>query len=828
MPLPAEPAFLTGGGAMGALIRAHDWSATPLGPPADWPVALRVVSAICLNSSLPTAIYWGPELRLIYNDAWRHIPADRHPWALGRPAKQVWADIWDVVGPQFADVMATGTGFSATDQLLMMEREGIPHETYWNYSFAPILDADGAVVGVLNQGAETTETVLRARAEAALGKTQERLRLALAVSTGLGIWDWDVTSGIVTGDAQFARLFGVEPEDAASGLSIDLFKDAIHPDDIDRVNAEIAHTFATGADYSCEHRVRAGDRWRWLVALGRCLRSATGEPLQMAGVSFDIDDRKRGEEALHQLNERLESEVETRARQLRESEARSTMVLAAMTGVVTWSYDIAADRFVYDANFARIYGANAERAAAGVAIAEVIERLHPDDVDMVRGQIVSSIASGQDAQVEHRLINPDGTLRWMLSRAQAFYDAHGKATTVTGVGVDITNDRLLAERLRQSQKMEAVGQLTGGIAHDFNNLLTGISGALEMIEIRLRQGQTDRLDRYIDTARAASLRAAALTHRLLAFSRRQTLDPRPTDVQRLVQGMEELIQRTVGPSVDVDVADAPGSWPTLVDPNQLENALLNLCINARDAMPGGGRIAITIANNRLGDRAAADLELPPGEYLSLCVGDTGVGMSPDVIARAFEPFFTTKPMGEGTGLGLSMIYGFARQSGGQVRLHSEIGSGTTACIYLPRHLGPADEAAASPVIDAGPARNGECVLVVDDEESVRTLIADRLDDLGYQVLSAANGQEAVAILESTARIDLLITDIGLSGGMNGREVGYIAAGLRPGLGILFITGFAEHAVIGNDMLAPGMKLMTKPFAMEALAIRVRDMISAQA
>ena len=243
------------------------------------------------------------------------------------------------------------------------------------------------------------------------------------------------------------------------------------------------------------------------------------------------------------------------------------------------------------------------------------------------------------------------------------------------------------EALRQSQKMEAVGQLTGGIAHDFNNLLTGIIGSLDLLQVRLRQGRTTEIDRYVAAAQGASKRAAALTHRLLAFSRRQTLDPKPTDVNRLVIGMEELIRRTVGPQITVEVVTAGGLWSTLIDSSQLENALLNLCINARDAMPEGGRITIETANKWLDERAAKDRDLPPGQYLSLCVTDNGTGMTPDVIARAFDPFFTTKPIGQGTGLGLSMVYGFVRQSGGQVRIYSEVGHGTTMCLYLPRHYG---------------------------------------------------------------------------------------------------------------------------------------------
>lgn len=385
--------------------------------------------------------------------------------------------------------------------------------------------------------------------------------------------------------------------------------------------------------------------------------------------------------------------------------------------------------------------------------------------------------------------------------------------------------RLTEEALRQSQKMEAVGQLTGGIAHDFNNLLTGIMGSLELLHTRMNQGRLRDADRYILAAQAASRRAASLIHRLLAFSRRQTLDPKPTDVNRLVVGMEELIRRTVGPQIALDVVTAGGLWSTLIDAPQLENALLNLCINARDAMPDGGRITIETVNKWLDDRAASERDLPPGQYLSVCVTDTGAGMTPDVIAQAFDPFFTTKPMGQGTGLGLSMVYGFVRQSGGQVRIYSEVGHGTTMCLYLPRHYASEDDRlAAAPPAEEMPGAAGETVMVVDDEPTIRMLLADVLIGQGYTTVEAEEGATALRILQSDARIDLLITDVGLPGGINGRQLADAARVTRPDLKVLFITGYAENAIIGNAQLAPGMQLLTKPFVMEELAGRIRSMI----
>ncbi len=387
--------------------------------------------------------------------------------------------------------------------------------------------------------------------------------------------------------------------------------------------------------------------------------------------------------------------------------------------------------------------------------------------------------------------------------------------------------------LRQSQKMEAVGQLTGGIAHDFNNLLAGITGGLELMRTRIAQGRTAELGRYIDSAMGSANRAAALTHRLLAFSRRQTLDPKPTDVNGLVAGMEELFRNTVGPGVQVETTLTDKPWPTLCDPNQLESALLNLVINARDAMPDGGQLLLETSNTVLRSRRETPKEqppqdVPPGEYVCLSVADTGTGMTPDVIARAFDPFFTTKPTGQGTGLGLSMIYGFMHQSGGHVRLRSEVGQGTTVAIYLPRHLGAGTSAGGGNAAVSLPAVDiSAVVLVVEDEPDVRMVIVEVLSDLGYTVHEAADGRSGLRILESGTRIDLLLTDVGLPGGMNGRQLADAARQLRPGLSVLFVTGYAETVAGSNGRMEPGMQVMTKPFTLDAFVAKVQGILSAQ-
>ena len=398
---------------------------------------------------------------------------------------------------------------------------------------------------------------------------------------------------------------------------------------------------------------------------------------------------------------------------------RVQLALAAGAIIGTWHWDLPTDRFTVDEAFARAFGLDPALGRAGIPLAQIIGTVHPDDRKALTEAIDDVIARGGLYAHQYRTRRADGRYYWLEANGRVDKAPDGTALRFPGVLIDIEKRRAdeaerlrvteelrrlnetleqrvadgtaelmrAEEALRQSQKMEAVGQLTGGLAHDFNNLLAGISGSLELMQVRMQQGRFNDVERYMAAAQGAAKRAAALTHRLLAFSRRQTLDPKPTNVNRLVSDMQDMIQRTVGPGIAVEVVGAGGLWPVLADPSQLENSLLNLCLNSRDAMPEGGRITIETANRWLDERAAKKHDIPEGQYLSLCVTDTGIGMPPEVIARVFEPFYTTKPIGEGTGLGLSMIYGFAQQSGGQVRIYSEVGKGTTVCIYLPRHYG---------------------------------------------------------------------------------------------------------------------------------------------
>lgn len=575
----------------------------------------------------------------------------------------------------------------------------------------------------------------------------------------------------------------------------------------------------TGKPIRFEKELEATGRWLELAAF----RVEPAERNQVAVLFKDLTARKQAETALR------ESEAE-----LVQVNAQLEILLAGSNAerdrLWTLSEDMLA-RADYGGGMTAVNPAWtkvlgwSEQELLSNPYADII---HPDNVPAVVAALEEMGRTGQPTRFENRILTKDDEWKpigWTVS-------PEPDGTHFIAVGRDLTEDKareyeLAAthEALRQSQKMEAVGQLTGGIAHDFNNLLAGISGSLELLEKRVGEGRLSGVDRYIGAAQGAARRAASLTQRLLAFSRRQTLDPKPTDVNRLIAGMEDLIRRSVGPTVEVEVVGAGGLWATQIDQSQLENALLNLCINSRDAMaPDGGRLTIETANKWLDERAGKDRDLPPGQYISLCVTDTGAGMSPEVQAQAFDPFFTTKPLGQGTGLGLSMIHGFVRQSGGQVRIYSEVGKGTTMCLYLPRYNGGIDAVDLPAETVGEDGGQGEVVLVIDDEPTVRMLVVEVLEDAGYTVIEAVDGPSGLAVLRSEARIDLLVTDVGLPGGMNGRQVADAARADRPDLKVLFMTGYAENAAVGNGLLDPGMEVLTKPFVMAALGAKVREMI----
>jgi len=530
----------------------------------------------------------------------------------------------------------------------------------------------------------------------------------------------------------------------------------------------------------------------------------------VADQTWDAVERARAEAALRELNETLEARVAARIAERNRLWSKTNLLVA----VAEFDSTI---REVNPAWPALLGWSEAELVGRSYA-----EFVHPDDVKRSLTW-AAKLAGGEEVvDLENRYRCKDGSYRWIAWAITADESAFHC------IGRDVTDQKRQAaaveEALRQSQKMEAVGQLTGGIAHDFNNMLQGIAGSLDMARRRMKQGRTAELDRYIESAGQTVERAATLTHRLLAFARRQALRSEPVEPNALIGGIEDLIRRTVGPAITVELRLDDDAWSVLSDSNQLENVLLNLAINARDAMPEGGKLTIGTARKALGAADVAGQEgAKPGDHMEIFVADTGMGMDEATRGRAFEPFFTTKPLGQGTGLGLSQLYGFVRQSSGVVRLDSAPGQGTTVRLYLPRHEHAREQdQPLVPGVEAEEAGRGEMVLLVEDEESVRTIAAEHLRELGYAVLEAENGPVASRLLRSGARVDLLVTDVGLPGGMNGRQVAEAARERRPGLPVLFITGYAGSALDGQ--LAPGMEVIGKPFALDTLAAKVRAML----
>ena len=679
-------------------------------------------------------------------------------------------------------------------------------------SARPVLDGTGAQSGaVLTVRDETARDL----AERVLRESEARLR-ALADNLPGGVV-YQLRSGADGSDRKFLyvsqsheRLTGVSAEAVMADPSIPYA--LVHPEDRARLAEAEALAIRDKAQFDIQLRyLRRGGEERWCRLVSAPREQPDGS-LVWDGLQIDISDRVASELALQELNANLEQRVEERTRERDRAwkNSRDLQVVVNSDGVFTAAND--AWGFILGWTPDQVIGRHH------------LDFVHPDD--QADSESAKAVATrGELEPYENRCMHSDGTYRWIswvAAPQEGLIYASGRNVTAEKEAEEAL--AATAEQLRQAQKMEAVGQLTGGIAHDFNNLLAGISGSLEAIERRVGKQRYLDLGRYIEGAQGAARRAAALTQRLLAFSRRQTLDPKPTDVNRLIQGMEDLIRRSIGPDIVLEVVGAGGLWPTLIDASQLENALLNLCINARDAMPEGGRLTIETANKWLDQREAKNRDVPPGQYLSLCVTDTGTGMPQDVIERAFDPFFTTKPIGQGTGLGLSMIYGFVRQSGGQVRIYSEENHGTTMCLYLPRFAGTVDKQEADRTELMAPG-DGEMVVVIDDEPLIRMLVVETLEENGYRVLDAGDGPSGLQLLGSGEHVDLLITDVGLPGGMNGRQVADAARVARPELKVLFMTGYAENAVVGNGHLDHGMMVLTKPFLNTDLVNKVRELIA---
>jgi PAS domain S-box-containing protein len=631
-------------------------------------------------------------------------------------------------------------------------------------------------------------------------RVEDRLRVA---QTAGRVGTFEYLSGFGTAEVseQFCTLLGLR---AADVLPIHTINSVVHPDDPPLIDgpgeAGLGSTFR-------EFRILRADtgEMRWMARRSEGTRDNAKTGIHYVGVIYDVTAAKLAEEQLRELAETLEERVRHRTQERDRVWALSQDLfsICGFDGV---------QRAVNPA----------WNAVLGYSEAEMVGTrfdalIHPDDLAAVAEDFAALTHVKASREFDCRLRHKLGGYRWFswtaIPENDMFY----------GVGRDITQRRQLEDLLRQSQKMEAVGQLTGGLAHDFNNMLMGIMGGMEVMRRRIADGKYHDLDRLIELSLNSAERAAALTHRLLAFSRRQSLDSRAIDVNGLVGSIEDMLRRTLGERIVVALDLAPDAWTAVGDTNQLESAILNLAINARDAMPDGGRLTIGTSNATISERLADEqADLDAGDYIKISVADTGTGMAPQVVRRAFEPFYTTKPIGQGTGLGLSMVYGFAQQSKGHVTIASDLGVGTTVTLFLPRYRAEAEVPATAPQSEA-PRGAGEAVLVIEDDETVRQLVIEVLNELGYTGVEARNGDEAIAILKSDRKLDLMVSDVGLPG-LNGREIATIAREHRPALQILFMTGYAADAVDRPSFLGPGMDMILKPFSMDAIAVRIRGII----
>jgi PAS domain S-box-containing protein len=811
----ASPSFLRGGGEMGALVRAHDWAASQLGPPGHWPQPLRTVIRLLLNTGHPMYVWWGPDLLCFYNDAYRRsIGPERHPSSLGLPAREVWAEIWDIIGPQIEQVMAGGDATWQENALIPITRNGRREDVYWTYSYGPIDDdtAPTGVGGVLVVCTETTEQV-NARRQA----DQDVERLAQLFQQAPGFM------ALLRGPEHIFEL--VNPAYTELVGRRDLVGQpvrAVFPDIEGQGFFELLDSvFASGEAYSTlgapitlQATPDRPARERLIDFVYQPIRDASGAVSGIFVEGSDVTDRAEAEAGRRDSEARL-GEIAA----LNQSEAQFRLLVKGVTdyaiymldpdGVVT-SWNLGAQRIkgylpeeIVGQHFSKFY--TEEDRASGT----------PE-----RGLEVAR-REGRFETEGWRVRKDGGQFRAHVI-IDAIPDEHGQVVGFAKITRDITERQetqraleLAREALFQSQKLEAIGQLTGGIAHDFNNLLMAVLGSLELSQKRLPDDP--QINRLIGNAIQGARRGATLTQRMLAFARRQELKREPIDLAALVLGMEDLLNQSLGSSFDLRIEMAPRLPAIETDSAQLESALLNVVINARDAMPRGGAITLTAGRECVGPDAP---DLAPGEYIRLAIADEGEGMSEETLARATEPFFTTKGIGKGTGLGLAMIHGLTTQSGGTLRLRSSVGVGTEVELWLPvAALDPVDATTDAVVMIGAPFRS-LTILAVDDDELVLLNTATMLEDLGHTVIQADSGDAALRALAEAETIDLIITDHAMPR-MTGAQLAERVSAEWAGLPIILATGFAELPPGEGE----GLPRLAKPFSQTQLAQAI-SMVSA--
>lgn len=747
------------------------------------------------------AIYQGPDHVFEFTNATHDRLFGYRP-VIGKSVREAYPDLLasDFI-KRLDEVFQTGERVQGMRMPFRLEGEvpGGPTERFINYVCEPIKNKTGQVTGIFVEGYDVTQQF---RAEQAL-RTSEQEFTALARSLPNGMW-----SATPSGDLDWVNdwLLTYAGVAESENLLAEWLVGWTHPEDQDSVQAAWSASLQSGSIYEATFRLRRFDgEYGWHLVRAVPVYTDTGEIQKWIGITTDIHQEKQAAQQLEQLNAELEQRIELRTAE-RDRVWRNSRDLLAVTG---------ADGVFQAVNPAwlDVLGYSPKKLE-GQSLYNFVWQ---EDIESTRAAINRAASSVHLTSFENRYRHRDGNPRWISWHSSNqdgicyFYGRH-----ITEEKEQREALRHAEEQLRQSQKMEALGQLTGGIAHDFNNLLGGILGLTGLIKLRLSQGRLDKLDRYVENITQSAQRAAALTHHLLAFSRRQPLVPKAVDMKKLVNDLEMLLRRSIDPGYQLKITLSDDLWPTFCDPNQLESAILNLAINARDAMKDGGMLLIEFGNC---PQPPGDMQ---GESVSICMTDTGVGMSPEVRERAIEPFFTTKPIGKGTGLGLSMVYGFVKQSGGAMRISSVESRGTTVSLYLPRYLGDLEKKPEESEVHRSKLATRKKLVLVEDDKVLLELIAEVVEELGYDAVYAEDGHEGLRIIEEQEAIELLITDIGLPG-VNGRELATRALALHPGTKVLFITGYDRDVVMPNHLRRPGVNLITKPFTLAAFSERVQSL-----
>lgn len=797
-----QQSCLGGGGEAGEVLRAIDWASNPLGPVDTWPMSLQSSVRLMLGSEFPMMIHWGPDLITFYNDAYAPSLGHKHPGNLGRPAREWWSEMWDQLTPIFDKVLAGGSYF-VEDARYTPDRTGTPEDAYFTHCHSPLWDDEGRVAGIF---LVVTETTRRLTAERMLSESNARLEREVAASqqqeerlAALVRASSEVLYSLSADWGEMRQLSGGSFLADTRTANPRWLTEYIPADEQPRVSAAIQRAIETKSLFNLEHRVnRADGSVGWTQSRATPLFDAEGEVVEWFGAAADVTERKRLETELQARDEQLANDVTMRTAERDRLWETSPDLLVAIgfDGVF---------RKVNPA-WTTILGYSPEELIGRHLNEFVIPEHHAKTQEALQ-----VLATGGQPAIENRYRHKDGSLRtisWVAAPADDVTYATGRDVTAAKAAAEAL--RQAEEQLRQAQKAEAVGQLTGGVAHDFNNLLTVIRGSVDLLR---RPGLSEeRRDRYIDAIADTSERASRLTSQLLAFARRQTLKPVVFDAGKSVTNLDDMIRTLTGSQIEV-LLDAGGEQcPVNADPSQFDTALINMAVNARDAMNGVGKLIVRV-RSASGMPAIRGHAAVSGAFVAVSISDNGKGIAPEHLDRIFEPFFTTKTVGQGTGLGLSQVFGFAKQSGGEITVDSVAGQGATFTLFLPRSSA-VEDIQSDEAGPASPLGEGACVLIVEDNSEVGQFATDALAELGYKTTLAVNARDALDMLRAgDGQFDVVFSDVVMPG-MSGVELGQEVNRLYEGLPVILTSGYSA-ALAQNG--TQGFEVLQKPYSIEELA-----------